>query len=309
MACFNPITARLGEIKENGKNKIIFQGSKDQRDKNVIKLPCGKCIGCLRNRAREWGIRCVHESKQHQENSFITLTYNQQNLPADASLDVSHFQKFMKRLRKQAKKPIRFFHCGEYGPKLQRPHYHALIFGYDFPDKRVHSTNGIGQKVYTSEILGQLWPYGFSTIGQVTEQSAQYVARYTLKKVYGDGKDEHYGKKKPEYITMSRRPGIGWSWFQKYKSDVYPKGILIFNAYPQNPPRYYDSLFKQEDSDALDEIKERRKSASIAVRAYDTINGRIKRVNNNDSFRLPVRENIVMERMKLLRRYMEEMEK
>lgn len=306
MACFNPITALLGPIKENGKHSIIFTGAKDQRDENYTKLPCGKCIGCLRNRAREWGIRCVHESTQHDQNSFITLTYNPEHIPTDGSLNVTHFQKFIKRLRKTAKRKLRYFHCGEYGPKLQRPHYHALIFGYDFPDKRLYRTNGIGQKIYTSKQLEILWPYGFSTIGNVTEQSAQYVARYTLKKVYGDKAKEHYGNRKPEYITMSRRPGIGTNWYEKYKTDIYPKGILVFNSRKQMPPKFYDQKHKQEDPDNFEEIKIRRKSAAANIRVYDQINGVQKRVSNDDSFRLSIRENIVISRMKNLNRFMEE---
>lgn len=306
MACFNPILAVLGPLNANGKHKVTFKGAKDQRSEECTKLPCGKCIGCLRNRAREWGIRCVHESKFYSQNAFITLTYSPQNLPANGSLDVGHFQRFLKRLRKIAPQKLRYFHCGEYGPKLLRPHYHALIFGYDFPDKKLFRTNGLGQKVYTSKQLEKLWPYGFSTIGAVTEESAQYVARYTLKKVFGKKQKEHYGEKKPEYVTMSRRPGIGRNWYEKYQKDVYPKGILVFNGRKQMPPRYYDSIYKETNPDEYEEIKNRRKSAANSVRAFDTINGKIKLVDNNDSFRLAVRENIVQRRIKLLNRFMEE---
>lgn len=306
MSCFNPISATLGGLQANGKNKIVFTGAKDQRLENSLKLPCGKCIGCLRNKAREWGIRCIHESKLHEQNSFITLTYNNQNLPENGSIDVTHFQKFIKRLRKHTKKKLRYFHCGEYGAKLSRPHYHAIIFGYDFPDKRLHSHNGLKQKVYRSEILEKLWPYGFSTIGNVTEESSQYVARYTLKKVYGDQKANHYGNKKPEYITMSRRPGIGHGWYTKFKSDIYPKGILICAGVKQMPPKYYDELYKKENPIQMEWIKADRKKRAEKVRAFDNINGKEVKVSNNDSFRLPVREKIVVERMKKLKRFMEE---
>lgn len=306
MACFNPIIATLGAIKANGKHQIKFSGAKDQRSQNTSKLPCGKCIGCLRNRAREWGIRCVHESKQHQLNSFVTLTYSPENLPTNGSLDVTHIQKFIKRLRKQAKHKIRYFQCGEYGTRLKRPHHHVLIFGYDFADKKLFRSNGLKQKIYTSKQLEGLWPFGFSTIGSVTDESAQYVARYTLKKVYGQNKSEHYGDKKPEFVTMSRKPGIGYHWYQKFKTDIYPKGILIHNGIKQMPPRYYDNLFQKEDPDQMEQIKEDRKNRAAKVRAYDTINGVVKTVNNNDSFRLPVRERIVLQRMEKLKRFMED---
>ncbi|WNK12917.1 MAG: replication initiator protein [Microvirus sp.] len=310
MTCFNPIQARMGRKKQNGKHEIVFIGAKDQRDENVIKLPCGKCIGCLRNRAREWSIRCVHESQLNEQNCFITLTYNKENLPATGSLQLRDFQLFMKRLRKwvwkHENKKLRFFHCGEYGPKLQRPHYHVLIFGYDFTDKIVYSTNGLGQRVYRSKILETIWTKGFSTIGNVTEESAQYVSRYTLKKVYGKEKNEHYGTKRPEYVTMSKRPGIGFQFLQKYKSDMYPKGSVVFNGHEQMPPRYYDKIYQEENPYIMEEIKEDRKKRADRVRATDYIENKRKKVSNNDSFRLPVRQRIVEERMKNLKRFWEE---
>lgn len=271
-----------------------------------FKLPCGKCIGCLRNRAREWAIRCVHESKLHDESCFLTLTYAPEKLPANGSVDVREFQLFMKRLRKYAKKKLRYFECGEYGSRLGRPHYHALVFGFDFPDKRLHAVNGIGQKQYISPSLQQLWPFGFSIIGSVTDESAQYVARYTLKKIYGKNAREHYGEKKPEFVTMSRRPGIGYGWYQKFKGDIYPKGILVHNGVHQLPPKYYDTLFEKENPDAMEAIKRDRQCRAARVKAYDEVNGKTVPVSNNDCFRLPVREKIVQKRMRLLKRFMED---
>lgn len=312
MSCFNPISATNNGLQSNGKNKIVFTGAKSQYDDNHLKLPCGKCIGCLRNRSREWAIRCVHESKLHQDNSFITLTYRPEDLPEGGSLNVADFQGFMKRLRRYAeynekhKTKIRFMQCGEYGPKLQRPHHHALLFGYDFHDKKLWKHNGRGQRIYTSETLERLWGKGFCTIGNVTQQSAEYVARYTLKKHYGENAKTHYGDKKPEYLTMSRKPGIGHGWYQKWKTDIYPKGILVFNAVKQMPPRYYDTLYKAENPEQIEQIKLDRKSRANKVRVEDTINGKIVKVSNNDSFRLPVREKIVQSKMRLLKRFYED---
>jgi len=184
------------------------------------------------------------------------------------------------------------FEIGLYLPLIVS--YAFILAEADFPDKRLFKTNGLGQKVYTSTELSTLWPYGFSTIGEVTEQSAQYVARYTLKKVYGKDKDKHYGNRKPEYVTMSRRPGIGRHWYNRFKNDIYPKGILVQNGVKQMPPKYYDELYKKENPDQLEEIKADRKRRALKVRAYDNINGKEVRVDNNDSFRLKIRENIVL---------------
>ena len=180
------------------------------------------------------------------------------------SLDVTEYQRFMKRLRKRFGKNIRFFHCGEYGDENKRPHYHAIIFGMDFKDKKLW-TNRDGNKLYTSEALQELWPYGFSTIGEVTFQSAAYVARYIMKKWKGDGAEDHYTRwcpltgegttVEPEYCTMSRMPGIGKTWLEKYKSDVYPHDYVVINNHKVKPPRYYDSLLSEEE---LAQLKKKR---------------------------------------------------
>lgn len=192
----------------------------------------------------------------HQHNCFITLTYNDDHLPADYSIDVRVLQLFMKRLREHAKVPIRFFAAGEYGDKEQRPHYHALIFNYDFNDKKLYSKkNNI--PLYTSNQLSQLWPYGFSTIGSVTYQTAAYCARYTLKKIGGDIAAEHYTRVhpvtgmlttvQPEFSTQSRRPGLGATWFYKYKSDVFPSDFLIVDGKKHPVPKFYLKLLAEEE--------------------------------------------------------------
>lgn len=129
-----------------------------------------------------WAVRIVHEAQMWPQNSFITLTYRPEDLPQGGSLNVEHYQLFMKKLRaRNTGHKIRFFHCGEYGEKLSRPHYHAILFNYDFPDKKVFSEKN-GNTIYTSELLEDIWGKGFCTIGDVTFQSAAYVARYVMKK-------------------------------------------------------------------------------------------------------------------------------
>lgn len=212
----------------------------------------------------------------HNYNSFITLTFSPEELDKRDnpwSLDVRDFQLFMKRLRKKHKKKIRFFHCGEYGEKNKRPHYHALLFGHDFPD-RVLFKERDGIKLYTSPELDELWPFGFSTIGELNFQSAAYTARYIMKKQTGDGAAEHYftpdpdtgeySKKTPEYCTMSRMPGIGHDWFQKFKTDVYPNDYVICNGHEIKPPRFYDYLLEKKYPKELAVIKEKRQAAMDA---------------------------------------------
>lgn len=240
----------------------------------------------------------------HEASSFITLTYNDQNLPPRGSIEPPDFQKFIKRLRFKTGKKIRYFHCGEYGKRLSRPHYHAIIFGYDFPDRTLYREKPF--RWYRSAELEQLWPKGFSTVADVTEASASYVARYTLKKVFGDEAKRHYQGKHPEYVTMSRRPGIGYTWFQKYWKDIYPKGVYESQGFKQSPPKYYDNLFKSVDNERFSKLLLDRKARADKMTVTDEICGKTFRVSNNDSFRLPVREAVKLSQIKALKRSLED---
>ncbi len=239
-------------------------------------LPCGQCIGCRLEYSRQWAIRCVHESQMHEKNSFITLTYANENLPQHGSLSKRHLQLFIKRLRaelSQKKIYIRFFACGEYGEKLHRPHYHLCIFNYDFPDKRLHQESTTGHNLYTSAELQKIWGYGFSTVGSLTFETAAYTARYIMKKITGPPAEDHYEfihpetgeikKLTSEFSSMSKIPGLGNSWYQKFKNDVYPSDQIIMNQKIMRPPRYYDKLFELDNPEKMAEIKMQRQERAL----------------------------------------------
>lgn len=225
----------------------------------------------------------------HEHSCFITLTFSPEELAKRSnppSLDVGEFQRFMKRLRKKYGNGIRFFHCGEYGEKNKRPHYHALLFGVDFEDRQLFSQRD-GVRLYTSDNLSKLWPYGYATIGNVTFESAAYVARYVMKKVRGEGSKEHYSnwidpvtgeisEVKPEYATMSRKPGIGKTWFDEFKNDVYPNDYCVIRGHEIPPPRYYDTILKEEHPELYEEVKAKRKENAPEV--YDNYDERMDRL-------------------------------
>lgn len=252
MACFTPNYGHYQRyVTEDGEviSGLQFMGAlrKDQPPSNqdeqskFVTLPCGTCNGCLLERSRQWAVRCMHEADCYESNCMITLTYDEDHLPWGGSLDKSHFQKFMKRLRKKYG-TIRYFHCGEYGETYGRPHYHGLLFGFDFPDKYVRSQRR-GLPIFGSPSLEQLWPYGLSEIGSVTFESAAYVARYILKKQVHPSSNP-LEIREPEYLTMSRRPGIGRPWLDKYHTEVYPRDSVIVRGFPSKPPRFYDKAFE-----------------------------------------------------------------
>lgn len=209
MPCYHPLPAWYSKRRgESGKRGVVFNVADGFKDKQ-IDLPCGRCIGCRLERSRQWAVRCVHEAALWDSNCFVTLTYDEENCPKDGGLIPEHFVLFMKRLRACYGAGIRFFHCGEYGEKLGRPHHHAILFNFDFADKRFHSRSSDGNVLYTSAELERLWRFGFCTVGACTFESAAYIARYSLKKITGSAAESHYQGRKAEYLTMSRKPGIG----------------------------------------------------------------------------------------------------
>jgi len=242
MPCFHPVQGyRSKTINPTGKRSIVFKPSDGFVDLPVT-LPCGRCIGCRLERSKQWATRCVHESQLHTANCFITLTISPENLPASGSLDKKDFPAFMKRLRKSIEpNTVRFFHCGEYGEHLGRPHHHACIFGHDFPDKEPLFSGEY--TLYSSKKLDTLWRLGHCTIGEFNFETAAYTARYILKKQLGmtdEALEAHYQGKLPEYCTQSNRPGIGANWIDKYATDVFPDDFCVIRKNKKvKPPKYY----------------------------------------------------------------------
>ena len=213
-------------------------------------------------------MRCMHEASLHVHNCFVTLTYADAHLPKYGSLRKRDFQLFLKRLRKRFEpQKIRYFHCGEYGDDSARPHYHALFFGLDFPDKLFLRKRG-EFSVYISPLLSELWRHGFHEIGSVTFESAQYAAKYCLKKVSGDEAHDIYRRVdadtgelvsiEPEYATMSRNPGIGGDWIKRFSREVLANDSVVVNGIECKPPRFYDDKLTEEFPEEMRAVKVKR---------------------------------------------------
>lgn len=300
MVCFHPIRAWRDPF---GDGRLMFRynpkldhGSGLEK----LKIPCGRCDGCRAQQAQWWGARCYHESQTHRANSFVTLTYRPESLPEDGSVSVAVHQDFMKRLRKAVGR-VRFFMCGEYGEKLQRPHYHYCLFGYDPPDKQFLKRTARGDPLYTSQTLEQVWPHGFVTVGSLTFSSACYTARYVMKKAYGTDQAEHYlaadsttGEVRqvhPEFVRMSRRPGIGSTWCDRFSSDVFPHDFIVIDGRKIVPPRYYVSRLAESDQAAVKLSRELRSGEA--------------NFDDQTDDRLAVREEVQRLRMQALKRSLE----
>lgn len=247
----------------------------------------------------------MHEASLHKENAFITLTYDEAHVP-DRGLQYRDFQLFMKRLRKHAgNKNIRFYMCGEYGEDFGRPHYHALIFGERFGDRVFWRTSESGEKSFRSASLERLWKLGNSEVGDVTHQSAAYVARYCMKKVTGPNAKYHYGVdpddpdkflRTPEFARMSlggrdAKGGIGADWYRLYSGDLYPHDFAVGqNGKEMKVPKYYDKMLKRDDPDLMDQIKEDRVMRGLSV------------ASDNTPERLAVKEEVTKARLRFYKR-------
>lgn len=299
MGCDQPLTGYYGrEIGPSGKRGIVFTRNASLTGV-PIPIPCLQCMGCRLEHSRQWAIRCMHERQLHLHNVFLTLTYDKDHLPEGGTLVRRDPQLFLKRLRKEYGAGIRFYGCGEYGEQSRRPHYHLILFGCEFADKRFYKNSKSGEKLYTSESVARLWPLGFNVLGDVTFKSCAYVARYVTGKFKGDNAEEHYKcvttdgvivDRLPEFSMMSRRPGIGTGWFEKYGPHAYLWDSVIMNGREVKPPRFYDTRFEVLDSDRLKVVKrERRRVARL-------------RADDNTSARRHVKEDVL--RLNLLKREM-----
>lgn len=277
MPCYSPNIVGVGEPKPNGKMNLVWRGNLAGME--TVGLPCAKCVGCKLEYSRNLALRAMCEADMHADNCFITLTYDDEKLPKefDGQVSVKTHQNFMKRLRKVRPQPLRFLMAAEYGGVNGRPHYHYILFGVDFPDKML-ITSRMGNRVYRSPELERLWPYGFSSIGDVSYKSASYVARYCLKKVdngrYERFKDPESGQRMrcdkstgevmvDEFNLMSRGgrtgKGIGASWFEKYSSDLFPSDEFVVNGNVSKPSRYFMKLLEQSNPQLFDSVKAVRK--------------------------------------------------
>jgi len=303
MPCFSPLQAW-----RTSKGEIVFWRRQDAI--NEFKLPCGGCEGCLLERSRQWAVRCMHEAQLWEKNCFITLTY--EDPPPWNSLVHSDFQKFMKRLRKRFKgdkeyiddrtgkssHPIRFYMAGEYGSARGRPHYHACIFNFAFEDLKFLRRTNSGSDLYRSAQLESLWPYGFSSVGDVTFESAAYVARYVMKKQNQDidvhaPVDLETGEvieRLPEYNRMSLKPGIGANFVDKYKSDVFPNDYVVVNGHKAKPPRYYFKRLQQQDPDLYEQVEYSRAMKGLESCEENTVE------------RLGARQKVLQAKLKQLQR-------
>jgi len=272
MPCYKPLLALVRKPPPGVPGKATVTFPKTVPSANTAKygtptpLPCGQCIGCRLERSRQWAVRLMKELKLHDRSSFLTLTYHDAHLPrlpnGRPTLNLEDVQLFLKRTRKHfSPHPLRFFQCGEYGDQTERPHHHMILFGEDFcKDRSPIQNSRSGYPQYRSPLLESLWGKGHTTISEVSFESAAYVARYCLKKITGKGSRFHYAGRKPEFVTMSRNPGIASGYFEEFKDDIFPHDEIIPDlGRPSSlPPKYFDKLLEKVDPAMYERVKKKR---------------------------------------------------
>lgn len=290
---------RYEEIEEYEKyEKINENFKKNDIPYEYQKIPCGRCIACRLSQSKDWATRCTLEAKDFEENWFVTLTYDPEHhkeLLTDKManketgeifendgtwngyLKPEHMKKFMKDLRRYYEyhynhTNIRFFGCGEYGDKFKRPHFHLIIFNLPIKQENIRPKKNTrdGNTLYECDEIEKIWGRGKIVIAHVNWSTCAYVARYVTKKMTGEISGDYYASKgqTPEFVRMSRKPGIGRKYYEENKKKIYQNDEIIMKTVKGKvgaikPPKYYDKIYDIDYPEDMEKLKERRKKAAI----------------------------------------------
>lgn len=254
MACYQPRPA-WPDLAAGGRYVFTYNTRLDLGGQVLV--PCGQCNGCRRDLARDAALRCVHELSLHDAASFITCTHSDSHFPTSQDDWERKNVLFLKRMRSASPGAVlRFFGCLELGPKTQRPHSHYLVFGRDFSRDEPVGKGDSGSICYRSDELDAIWGLGQASVGDLTAAACKYVAAYTMKKQSRGAPDEFEHVAHPlsgellplvqaRSFGVSRRPGIGAGWFDKYGEQAVREGHCIVNGQRVPLPAYYSRLGKR----------------------------------------------------------------
>lgn len=264
-------------------------GVEDLHLVDMVQVPCGKCEQCRLDRAKEWSERIMIESLAYEDNYFVTLTFHQ--VKPGQEVSKKDVQAFVKRLRTYIGPGIRFFACGEYGEKFGRPHYHLVLFNCPLDDLKLKYIDKDGHNFYTSATIEKAWKKGFCLVGDVSPETAMYVARYTLKKTPG----------KEGFILMSRNPGIGCDYYKGNVAKILPTWKVYANYSESKkearPPRYFEKVCEKLE---IDLTAQKALNLEAAERAY--INDMARYHYPNDEARNAANRSKAKARVRIIKR-------
>ena len=304
MGCTSPLRVwHSKEVNEStGKRGITFSDSYAYEKDMPFEIACKQCNSCLRDRSGNWGLRLYGESMQYDNNHFLTLTFDEENLHKrenPLSVDKRDMQLFNKRLRKSiaSENPhdkienpeefkswnkahkLKFYQIWEYGELNNRPHYHSLLFNVPyFDDLVLYSQGKNGDNLYKSEKLAKLWPHGQCAIGEVNMDTIGYTTNYVVNNKSGEGAEEYYSRTdletgevyQVEKQGSSMSKGLGNQFYEDFRNDMYPKDFITLSGRKTKLPKYYDLLEELADPIRFDEIKEKRLESAMKFKNDDT---------------------------------------
>lgn len=315
------------EYKNELPKEIKFSRPRSEYKYQEIKVACGQCIGCRLKYSRDWATRIALEAaKTPGRNWFLTLTYSDENLPIKESINTEtgelvygatllpkDLQDFLKRLRRHwdyhyKENKIKFYGCGEYGELYERPHYHVCLMNMTIREETLEKwfINHEYNQIWKSEEIEKIWGKGIVGVGEVTWSSAAYVARYMIKKQKGPNAKWFYDSqaKEPEFVRMSRNPGLAREYAEKQLEEIYKNDEIILpgkKAKKVKPPRYFDNLYDLKNPEKMAIIKERRREA-----AEENLKNKLSRTQLDEIDYMKVEENKQTEKAKQLRRQLRE---
>lgn len=211
---------------------------------NGMAYGCGQCMPCRISKKRVWLHRIMLESNLQTDNSFVTLTYDDQHLPksyekdyagkildtARPTLAPKDLQDWLKRFRKLIEpQKIRYYAVGEYGDETQRPHYHIALFGFPHCERLLLPKRSGGCPCYPCTALRTSWGKGQIDSGTLGPESAGYIAGYVTKKMTSPDDFRLYGRH-PEFARMSLRPGIGADFMDDVASGILAVNLEVSQA-------------------------------------------------------------------------------
>lgn len=259
-------------------------------------IPCGHCWACKLNYSAQWATRIMYECRNSEHNYFITFTYDDMHLPIaetteyngktftndgtwSGTLFPADIDRFINSLRKYFERKghsgIKYFYAGEYGETTKRPHYHMILMNCPLDVKEFYDFHIDERKKlhWKSHEVEKYWEEGMIDIGEVEFASAAYVARYCMKKISDEVDKSKYWEEglMPEFVRMSRRPGIGKQYLLDNMDEIYKTDEVLVRNFKGDlmkvkPPKAWDKEFKKLHPDEWFKIQRSRKEGAERAR-------------------------------------------
>lgn len=245
--CLYPKLITNKKYQANKKNGGIIPPVTDKRAL-IVPVGCGKCIECMKQKARNWQIRLLEDTRHNKNGIFVTLTISNESIielskeieglegyELDNEIAKKAVRRFLERWRKKYKKSVRHWLVTELGHNgTENIHMHGIIWT-DINRREIE----------------EIWKYGYTWMGEyVNEQTINYITKY-INKV--DVKHKEY---QPKVLTSA---GIGKGYMtrgdaerNKYKEGKTKEVYINRQGYKMALPIYYrNKIYTDEEKEKL----------------------------------------------------------